>query len=347
MPLALAVAPLAVPAADGTPGWILRGVEAIKGLNEEYELYIPTREDWQKLWGALDNALHSDSMEYVAALRPQVEFAVEYLDKFDNTRPYADWLRQRLDYLEVAEEVVNAEKNAPPPPPPPVPTPPPSVTNRPAPPKPLPTPPPPRPAGTNRPPPMVNLPKPPPTPAPVAKKAKMSRSARSSEIWKRKLARREAPASATALVPQLKQIFRAEGVPEQLVWLAEVESTMDPQARSPAGAAGLFQMMPATAKRFGLSLTPDDERLQPMKQGRAAASYLKLLYGRFNDWPLALAAYNAGEGRIGKALKTSGGKTFDDIAGQLAVETQMYVPKIDAVLQKREGLALAKLGPAR
>lgn len=339
-----------VVASDGTPAWILKGVEVIKGINEEYELYVPTREEWQHLWGALDSALNSDSMEYVASLRPQAEFAVQYLDKFESTKPYADWLRQRLDYLEVAEEVVKAERAAPPPPPPPVPAPP---TNRPPVPKPIPptvpkpVPPRPPPPSTNKPTTLVHLPKPPPAQPSSAKKSQMSRSARSGEIWKRKLAKRAAPANATAMVPQLKRIFRAQGVPEQLVWLAEVESTMDPQARSPAGAAGLFQMMPATAKRFGLSLAPEDERLQPDKQAQAASAYLKLLYARFKDWPLALAAYNAGEGRIGKALKTSGGSSFDDIAPLLSVETQMYVPKIDAVLQRREGLAMHQLGPAR
>jgi membrane-bound lytic murein transglycosylase D len=181
----------------------------------------------------------------------------------------------------------------------------------------------------------------------IAKTERMSRSARSSAIWKRRIAQRAAPANARELVPKLKKIFREEGVPEQLVWLGEVESTMDPDARNPSGAAGLFQMMAATARRFGLRVSPPpDERFDAEKQARAAAKYLSYLQRQFKNWPLALAAYNAGEGRIGKALKESGGKTFDDIAPSLSVETQMYVPKIDAVLQHREGIGLARLPSA-
>ena len=71
------------------------------------------------------------------------------------------------------------------------------------------------------------------------------------------------PAGAQTYVPRLKPIFVAGGVPAELVWLAEVESSFNPEARSPIGAAGLFQFMPATAKSVGLSLSPQDERLNP------------------------------------------------------------------------------------
>jgi membrane-bound lytic murein transglycosylase D len=182
---------------------------------------------------------------------------------------------------------------------------------------------------------------------PPARRDSRSRMARSEDIWKRKLARRAAPVDAKELVPRLKAAFRAEGVPEQLVWLAEVESTMDPQARSPAGAVGLFQMMTPTAQRFGLKTSPVDERLDPVRQATAAAQYLRFLHGKFRSWPLALAAYNAGEGRIAKALKAQNGRTFDDIASVLSVETQMYVPKISAVLQLREGAQLDRLPAPR
>jgi membrane-bound lytic murein transglycosylase D len=140
----------------------------------------------------------------------------------------------------------------------------------------------------------------------------------------------------------LKPVFAAQGVPPELVWLAEVESSFNPSARSPVGAAGLFQLMPPTAKSLGLAARPD-ERLDPAKSAGAAARYLKYLHGKFNDWPLALAAYNLGEGRLQKLLERYRVRTFDQVATHLPAETQMYVPRIDAVLQRREGLTLAKL----
>ena len=89
-------------------------------------------------------------------------------------------------------------------------------------------------------------------------------------------------------MPQLKKIFINERIPPELVWMAEVQSSFDPNARSPAGAAGLFQLMPATARTLNLSTWPRDERLQPEKNARAAARYLRALYGRYGDWPLTM-----------------------------------------------------------
>ena len=144
-------------------------------------------------------------------------------------------------------------------------------------------------------------------------------------------------------VPRLKQIFADEKLPPQLVWVAEVESSFNPAARSPAGAAGLFQLMPATARALNLALRPRDERLQMEKSARAAARHLRHLGEHFGDWRLALAAYNAGENRVDQLLKQSKMRTFDAIAARLPVETQMYVPKVEATLRKREGLTLADL----
>src|SRR6185436_16827776 len=129
----------------------------------------------------------------------------------------------------------------------------------------------------------------------------------------------------------------------ELVWVAEVESSFNPQARSPAGAVGLFQLMPTTARALSLSLQPEDERLQTGKSARAAARHLRHLHERFGDWRLALAAYNAGETRVGDLLKKHKARTFDSIADRLPAETQMYVPKVEATLGKREGLALSEL----
>ena len=133
------------------------------------------------------------------------------------------------------------------------------------------------------------------------------------------------------------------GVPEALVWQAEAESSFNPAAKSPVGARGLFQFMPATAKEYGLVLEPDDERLDPAKSAAAAARYLAVLHRRFGDWALALAAYNCGPARLSKALAKTGGKTFADVQSSLPAETRLYVPKIDALLQIREHTALASL----
>jgi membrane-bound lytic murein transglycosylase D len=163
------------------------------------------------------------------------------------------------------------------------------------------------------------------------------------EIWEKRLKQRPPPPLAKTYVPKLKQIFTAEKLPAELVWVAEVESSFDPKARSPAGAVGIFQLMPATAKSLDLSLFPRDERFQPEKNARASAKYFRRLYLRFGNWPLTLAAYNAGESRVDKLLKQKKAKSFDSIARYLPAETQMYVPRIEATIQEREGVGFVKM----
>ena len=173
---------------------------------------------------------------------------------------------------------------------------------------------------------------------PAAPSLKIQRS-----VWSTQLKTRPLPPPAAATAPQLKKIFTSEGVPAELVWIAEVESSFDPKARSPAGAAGLFQLMPVTARNLGLSSWPRDERLHPEKSARAAAKYLRRLHTRFGDWPLALAAYNAGETRVDTLLSRAKTRTFESIASRLPAETQMYVPKVEATVLKREGRSLSEL----
>jgi membrane-bound lytic murein transglycosylase D len=105
--------------------------------------------------------------------------------------------------------------------------------------------------------------------------------------------------------------------------------------------------MPETARAQGLSTFPFDQRYRPEKNARASARYLRALHRRFKDWPLALAAYNAGETRVAALLSRHRAKSFGDIARYLPAETQMYVPRIDAVLQRREGRSLARLPAPR
>ena len=180
----------------------------------------------------------------------------------------------------------------------------------------------------------TNRPAPPrPNPDPAAER----------ELWMKQVAGRPLPPQATNYLARLKPVFAAQKVPSELFWIAEVESSFDAGARSPAGAAGLYQLMPDTARRFGLSLWPRDERLQPEDSARASARYLKFLYDRFQDWRLALAGYNAGEGRVQRLLDRYQTRDYDDIARHLPAETQMYVPRVEATLLRREGARLTEL----
>jgi len=128
--------------------------------------------------------------------------------------------------------------------------------------------------------------------------------------------------------------FETRGLPIDLVNVAFAESGFDPGARSGAGAVGLWQFMPATARAYGLDVgLLRDERLHPLKSTTAAAEHLKDLYDEFADWPLALAAYNAGSGRIRRSIKKTGSRDFFVIArsGVLKKETIDYVPKVLAL----------------
>ena len=186
------------------------------------------------------------------------------------------------------------------------------------------------------PPPAVQTNQPPlPAPNPPPQKER--------ELWLKKVSVVPWPALANEYVPELKPVFTAQKVPPELVWVAEVESGFDRRAVSPAGAAGLFQLMPETAKRFGLSLWPRDQRYQLEPSATASAQYLKYLHDRFKDWRLALAAYNAGEGTVQKLLDRYKTHSYDDIAQHLPAETQMYVPRVEAVVLQREGANLEQL----
>jgi membrane-bound lytic murein transglycosylase D len=187
------------------------------------------------------------------------------------------------------------------------------------------------------------IPRPKPEPGQPPKPVPNPTPQKERELWVKKIAKRPWPARAKPYVSKLKPIFAAEKIPTELVWIAEVESTFDPRARSPAGAAGMFQLMPATAKRYGLRVGMFDQRLKPEESARAAAKYLSYLYARFKDWRLALAAYNAGEGTVERLLARQKTRTFDAIATRLPAETQMYVPKVEATILRREGLKLSQL----
>lgn len=166
-------------------------------------------------------------------------------------------------------------------------------------------------------------------------------------LWLARMKSRPVPPRAAALLPRVRAEFTAAGLPAELAWVAEVESSFNPNARSPVGARGLYQLMPATARELGLSTTLPDERTDPAKNARAAARYLRQLHGQFKDWPLALAAYNAGPGRVRRTLTAAQGRTYADIAARLPSETRMYVPKVYATIATRAGAAAVDLPPPR
>lgn len=295
-----------------------QALETGRGLLEQAQAVseeLPSQADWDAFWQTMESTLATGDVTALAELDPYAQQALDWMEGIPTLAPMTDWLRQRLDYLDVAAATALVPASVPRPPLPPSRGP--RVWPR------LPT----------------HMAPASPTPAAVAPKA------RRVDFWKNRLSRRQAPKRRDVHIPKLKAIFREEGVPEELVWMAETESTMNPAARSPAGAVGLFQFTTGAAKRFGLRTRPDDERLEPEKSARAAARYMKYLNGRFHDWSLALAAYNAGEGRVGKALTRSRGRTFEDAAPHLPAETQMYVPKVLATISLREGHDLPG-GPA-
>lgn len=130
-----------------------------------------------------------------------------------------------------------------------------------------------------------------------------------------------------------RKIFREEGVPEDIVWLGQVESAWRPTARSWAAASGLWQFIPGTGARFGLRQTAYvDERNSFEKATRASARYLKWLHNRFGNWELAMGAYNTGEGNVDRAISRAGVRDFWSIYPYIAQETRNYVPNILAVI---------------
>jgi LysM repeat protein len=131
-----------------------------------------------------------------------------------------------------------------------------------------------------------------------------------------------------------RRIFREEGIPDNIVWLGQVESMWKPTALSWAAASGLWQFIPGTGARFGLRRTAYvDERNSFDEATRASAKYLKFLANRYNgNWELALAAYNSGEGNVDRAISRAGVANFWVAYPYLPKETRNYVPNILATI---------------
>ena len=134
--------------------------------------------------------------------------------------------------------------------------------------------------------------------------------------------------------PLFDRYFEEYDIPDEIKYLSIVESGLNPKARSRVGAVGLWQFMPGTARMFGLKTDwYIDERMDPEKSTKAAAKYLNSLYSYFDDWELAMAAYNCGPGNVRKAIRKSGyKKKFWEIYRYLPRETRSYVPQFMAFM---------------
>lgn len=157
-----------------------------------------------------------------------------------------------------------------------------------------------------------------------------------------------------------KGVFRSYGLPEELAYLAMVESGYNTRARSRSGAAGAWQFMTFTGMKFGLAQDKwQDERLDIYHATEAAALYLKKLHDDFGDWPTAIAAYNAGEGKMSRACKAAGERTFFgvmrkndklDAQTKLKAETLQYVPRflaVAAIMENLSELGFEEIHPER
>jgi membrane-bound lytic murein transglycosylase D len=134
--------------------------------------------------------------------------------------------------------------------------------------------------------------------------------------------------------PMFEATLDKYDVPLEMKYLALVESALNPQAKSRVGATGLWQFMYSTGKMYDLDVSSYvDERMDPVASTEAAAKYLKRLYYMFDDWDLALAAYNSGPGNVSKAIRRSGGETnYWKLRNYLPRETAGYVPSFQAML---------------
>lgn len=312
---AIVAAPLAEPAFAAQPVSAADAAKADAELNELHRLGqllfdqlapaevkaqfdFPSKERWDAFVAKFRRALEGNSLEDLAACAAEGRSALSALRGIPGYEDLADWLEQRIDEFEGAQQVVKP--------------PPPKAPGRPG-----------QPSATSF------------QPVPHY------------QMWLGRVRTRPLPANAPTLMPKLRAAFAAEGVPPELAWIAEAESSLNPSARSPVGAKGLFQFMPETAKAMGLSTFLPDERTHPEKSARAAARYLRTLHGRFGNWALVLAAYNAGEGRVGRTLAAKRATSFTAIADALPAETRMYVPKVCALIATRAGVSPEKIAPPK
>lgn len=278
-------------------------------IKEQFE--FPTKEQWDEFAGRLNGALQDEDLAGLAEYLPDAKAALLALRALPGYEDYAGWLQERIDYIEAAKDAAATEPER-------------DLTKN------------------EKDAPAPVRPKE-PAPSPAPKRGAIPHY----DLWLERMIERPVPPNASKLLPVVRAAFEAEGVAPEIAWLAEAESTFNPNAKSPVGAKGLFQFMPETAKGLGLSTFLPDERTHPEKSARAAAKYLRELYGKFGDWPLAFAAYNAGEGRVRRLLNKHQATTFAGIASALPSETRMYVPKVCATIAVRAGMTPERIPAPR
>lgn len=150
---------------------------------------------------------------------------------------------------------------------------------------------------------------------------------------------------AETYFPMVEHILVEEEVPTELKYLALVESGLNPRARSWAGAVGMWQFIASTGRKSGLRIDQwIDERRDPEKATRAAARHMRDLYEEFDDWHLAMAAYNCGIRCVKEAIQRSSGTTFWEAYGNLPRETRGYIPMFVATAQVFASRAVGRGG---
>jgi membrane-bound lytic murein transglycosylase D len=274
-------------------------------VKAQYE--FPTRAQFDGFMARLDKAMDEGSLDDLGQYEPQARAALAFLRTIPDQGDLADWLSARLDEIDEAGRLSGGGTK-------------------------------PAAAPTQGMRPGVSPPGGSGLPGAAGRPAVPAARIPYYERWLAREQGSPAPANAAELMPRLRRDFAAVGVPPEIAWLAEAESSLNPSARSPSGARGLFQLKAETAHDLGLSTFLPDERTDPDKSARAAAQYLRGLGKQFGSWPLAFAAYNAGSGRVRRLLDERHASDFAGIADALPAGTRMYVPKVCALIAVRAGV---------